>query len=127
VADYVLGDGEVVVVNPPIPKIVVEKPLSQTVLVPMRGQAGPAGTIENIQQVIDTLTSLLVSNVEPLEDPDGSRTVFTVPEAHYGDTLSVYLNGLQELHIMNKNGSTFEFDTPPSPGDEIRLSYISNV
>ena len=142
----------------------------------MRGPAGPTGTIDNINAVLeavrdgasvdfDTLkkiedlfasnptiileilealayygvttfqelldlillqasvSSYMIANYPPLEAPNGTRTVFTTVNTYAQDSLMVFLNGLHERFIINANGTTFQFTTPPLSTDSIRTSF----
>jgi hypothetical protein len=60
---------------------------------------------------------------EPLEAPDGTRTLFTAPDPFIDSSLMVFLNGLLERFIVNVSSPTFEFETPPLAGDSIMLAY----
>jgi hypothetical protein len=113
VAEFEIGCDEVVVLNPPIPRIVVERPDPTVVLVPLVGPPGPAGSS----------SAFMLSYQTPLEIPNGVRTVFTAPDEFIDTSLMVFLNGLHEYFIINIASPTFEFTTAPLTGDVIRLAY----
>lgn len=63
----------------------------------------------------------------PLEPPDGTRTIFTVPDSHSytPGTLQVFVNGLLEFNVTEVTSSTFSIPTPAvEDGDDIRVSYV---
>ena len=68
-------------------------------------------------------TANIRANVSPTESPDGSRTVFTVPETYISGTLAVFLNGLHETYVSETTSTTFTFEDAPLAGDVITLSY----
>ena len=59
----------------------------------------------------------------PVEDPDGTRTLFTTPAAYIEGRLAVFLNGLLETNITEASSTSFTFSDPPFSGDEVRLIY----
>jgi hypothetical protein len=72
-------------------------------------------------------TANIRANISPSESPDGSRTVFTVPETYISGTLAVFLNGLHETHVSETTSTTFTFEDAPHTGDTITLSYAITV
>lgn len=61
--------------------------------------------------------------INPQEAPDGTRTIFTVPESFIPASLQAFLNGLQEQFITELSATQFEFSTPPASLDTIKLVY----
>lgn len=64
----------------------------------------------------------------PFESPNGSTTVFTLPEGdtYVANTLVVYLNGqalTKTADFSETTSSTFTFVVAPLTGDVIRLIY----
>lgn len=68
-------------------------------------------------------TANVRANVSPTESPNGSRTVFTVPEEYISGTLTVFLNGLHETYVSETTTTTFTFEDAPHTGDLITLNY----
>lgn len=72
---------------------------------------------------ITVATANVRANVSPTESPNGSRTVFTVPETYIAGTLTVFLNGLHETYVSETTTTTFTFEDAPHTGDIITLNY----
>ena len=68
-------------------------------------------------------TASIRANISPDESPDGTRTVFTVPETYLSGTLAVFLNGLHETYVSETTSTTFTFEDAPHTSDVITLSY----
>jgi hypothetical protein len=70
-------------------------------------------------------SSQLTSNISPIEQPDGIRTIFTTPDVYIPGSLMIYINGLYEFKAIPLGNHQFMIDNPPlSSTDEIRLVYI---
>jgi len=63
----------------------------------------------------------------PLEEPDGTRLNFTVPDVYVFGSLSIYLNGLNQDGVLETSNTTFAFDAAPETDDIIRLEYKVTV
>lgn len=77
------------------------------------GQRGINGTSSGLHR----------GNVSSTTTPDGTETVFTVPEAYIAGTLEVKLNGVFEGYVTELTATTFSFSTAPLAGDIIKLAY----
>ena len=74
-------------------------------------------------------TSKIKYNQSPVETPNGSNKVFTLPDSHeYISTLlEVYLDGLQQIKDVDwaeTTVTTFTFTTAPDSDEAIKLSYV---
>lgn len=55
--------------------------------------------------------------------PDGSTTVFTIPDTIIAGSLAVFLNGIDESHFTETTLTTFTMATAPHTGDELFVWY----
>jgi Tol biopolymer transport system component len=85
---------------------------------PFTGKLDSVGAGETV-----VATANIRANVSPSESPDGTRTVFTVPETYISGTLAVFLNGLHETYVSETTSTTFTFEDAPHTGDVITLNY----
>ena len=72
----------------------------------------------------------LMVNQIPVETPDGSRRVFTLPnsESYIADKIMVYINGLREYSLQLISPTTIQFDSvPPEATDVVRFDYVKSV
>ncbi len=102
------------VINP-APVVVVDEPtffIEATTPGP-QGVQGPPGPVADIRVM-----------QEPVEDIDGTRVTFTLPNSHtyMAGSLMVLLNGLAEP-VIEQRPRQFTFYDAPLPGDVIYLRY----
>lgn len=64
------------------------------------------------------------SRVAPTPAADGITTIFTTPDLYKANSLSVYINGVFEKHVVELSSTTFSFNTAPVTGDLITVSYM---
>jgi hypothetical protein len=72
----------------------------------------------------------LMVNQIPVETPDGSRRIFTLPnmDSYISDKIMVCINGLREYSIQMISPTTVQFDSvPPVPTDVVRFDYVKSV
>lgn len=111
---------KIVVKNQGEISVTVEKPDDQIhLVVPIKGPPGPPGPPGDGE----SSASFRHTYVNPVELPDNSRTLFTVPGEYAMGTLAVFLNGLQEFHITQLTPTTFSFETAPFSSDTIKLDF----
>jgi hypothetical protein len=66
-----------------------------------------------------------VSNKSPVEEPDGIRTIFTIPDPLEKFTLMVFINGVNDNNFEMFGTQQIIIDNPPlSQTDNIRLAYM---
>ena len=112
-------DNSIIVSNPVPPKIIVEEPNPNQFLVPVLGVPGPPGPSGGGSGG----GAPRYTYIDPVQDPNGVRTVFTVPFPYVLGSLAVYLNGLQENYVSQLTTTTFSFDTAPISTDTIKVEF----
>lgn len=110
----VITDQTVEVTVPALPSIDVTTVSSPFTVVTVEGPAGAAGPPgDGVFVARETPTGLI----------DGSNTVFTLAQNFQSGTTSVFLNGLLEFFCNELAPNQIQFQSPPQPGDAIRVSY----
>jgi hypothetical protein len=67
-----------------------------------------------------------MTNVDPLEHTDGSRTVFTLPDDYIPGTLMVFINGVYESRSRELPTRYVEIEDPPLTNNDI-LKFLYMV
>lgn len=114
---------EVEVSAPSIPEFVQITPpqIPQVLILPIAGPEGPPGPPGSGGG--GGTGAPRYTYIDPVQLPNGSRTVFTVPADYVVGSLAVYLNGLQEHYITQLTSTTFSFETAPFSTDIIKLEF----
>lgn len=106
-----------------MPNVVKREPQTKTVI------SRPQTKAVNSKINLSMDTGRLKYNRSPVETPNGTITIFTLPDSdtYVSGLIDVFLDGLQQIKTTDyseSSSSTITMVTAPATGEVLRLNYV---